>query len=150
MSVLAVAGLAAAAGFALILLAALTGRKPRPFEASLTFSQFEQTCYRLMDEMKLQIEEAEKSGPCIDLLVRNPAPIVGGLLLVRCLYLEPDGVVTAAQILELSNLVVQERVTKGVFLTTGRFTPDRATLTELAPIEFIDGEALRKRQAILL
>lgn len=134
-------------GFLLILVTALGAkRKVRTFEREpfLTSRQFEKVCLALLDEMRLVVEESDPGENKIDIRARNPAPIVGGELLIHCLYLSPQAVVGPERILELSNRIVSERVSKGIFITTGRFTPELSVLGELAPIEFIDGERLQQ------
>ena len=77
-------------------------------------------------------------------MARNPTPITGGQFLIHCLYSDKDAVIGSAEIIEFSNMIVQERLSKGIFITTGRFTGDIPAIGELAPMEFIDGEALRR------
>ncbi len=137
-------GAALTVGFALIVALALSGKKRGRFfqpEFSLSRDQFEKLAVALLEEMKLDIQERESVENQTDLLVRNPTPIVGGFLLVRCLYTnDPRMIIEATAILEFSNLILQERLSKGILMTTGRLTPDLPGLGELAPIEFIDGD----------
>lgn len=135
-------------GFFLIFLLALADKKAKSKEApghpSLSPSSFEKACLLIIEGMKLEIDEINKVEETrVDVLARNPTPITGGTYLVHCLHVEPGAVVTAPQILELSNMVVQERLSKGIFITNGRFTADLPGIGELAPIEYIDGEAFQ-------
>lgn len=137
-------------GFSLIFLIALSDKKrrqkiPPTQEKQLTQDQFEKACATIIEEMKLTIEEIRRSGEgWLDMIVRNPAPITGGQYLVYCLPADPEQVIGVTEIMELSNRVIQERLSKGIFLTTGRFTPEIPAIGELAPMEFIDGEAFKK------
>ncbi|MBI2082956.1 MAG: restriction endonuclease [Deltaproteobacteria bacterium] len=151
MSVFFVIGFGLAFGFFLIFLIALSDRKrkiqklPESFQSPI---QFYRSCLDLIDAMKLELIEKEEKGNQIDIMAQNPAPITGGLLLIRGLFLSPSSVVEISQILEFSSMVLQERVTKGIFITTGEFSPELKTVIELAPIEFIDGKkflALREK-----
>lgn len=156
--VLIIACGAVAVGFFLIFLLALAdkqARKKRPAseETGLTRPQFEKACVEVVERMKLEIEEilrTEDGG--LDIRATNPAPFIGGMLFVRCVYLEPGGVIPAAEVLELSSAIIQERLTKAIFITNARFAEDIGTLSELAPMEFIDGttlQGLMKKYSVL-
>ncbi len=139
-------------GFFLIFLLALSDKKrkaareggpgePRPY---VSFLQFQKACAQVVEAMKLEIEEVNQIGDArLDMIARNPTPFTGGQFLVHCLYLAPHETITAVQVIELSNMVLQERLSKGIFITTGRFTHEIPTIGELAPIEYIDGAALK-------
>ncbi|QQR80299.1 MAG: restriction endonuclease [Deltaproteobacteria bacterium] len=99
---------------------------------------------QILETMKLDLEEFHRTADNqLDIMAKNPAPFTGGEYLIQCLYVPSDYVVDAAKILELSNSIIQDRLSKGIFITTGKFTPDLSTISELAPIEFIDGEQFR-------
>jgi restriction endonuclease Mrr len=144
-------------GFFLILLLAMADRKSkqrRPqaaAEDALTRDQFDKACVEIIERMKLDIEEIQRTeDDNLDIRARNPAPVVGGEFFVRCVYLsEQDGRIQSAEILEMSNVIVQDRLSKGIFMTNGRFADDIPTLSELAPIEFIDGTRLAAMMADL-
>lgn len=134
-------------GFLLVLLLSLSDKKRRKRatdtpEKKLSFEQFGKACLNIIEGMKLEIESVNESeDSSLDIVAQNPTPITGGRYLVHCLSIDPKEVVASAEILELSNMVVQERYSKGIFMTTGRFTQDIPGIGELAPIEFIDGDA---------
>lgn len=133
-------------GFFLIFLLALSDKKAKlkepPGHPSLSPSSFEKACILIIEGMKLEIDEMNRVGETqVDVLARNPTPITGGTYLVHCLHVEPGAVITAPQILELSNMVVQERLSKGIFITNGHFTAEVPGIGELAPMEYIDKEA---------
>ncbi len=143
-----VLGLVAAAllvSFLLIALLALSGKRKRfEREPLVTPLQFETLCLALLGEMKLKVEETERTAAGLDILAENPAPLIGGKILVRTAYLAPETVIDLSRVLAFSNLVLQEHCLKGIYITTGRFAPELSTLTELAPMEFIDGERLEQ------
>ena len=132
-------------GFSLIFLLALSERKKKnssspPRGGGMNRVQFEKACVMVLEGMKLEIEEVTQSpGAQTDIIARNPTPFTGGSYLVRCLFVDREEVVGVNPILELSNMVLQERLSKGIFMTTGRFTTEIPTIGELAPMEFIDG-----------
>lgn len=139
---------AIAGGFFLIFLAALT-EKRRPSrtassERSLTLQELEKVCLALAEKMKLEVEAIHRSGDqTIDMIAQNLTPLTGGTYILHATLSGSDEVIGAAEILELSNLVVQERASKGIFITTGRFTTDLPGIAELAPMEFVDGKRLQ-------
>jgi restriction endonuclease Mrr len=135
-------------GFFLIFLLALADKKKKkthpPEENALSPVQFKKACVAVIENMKLELEEvAEISDEQLDILAVNPTPIVGSRFLVRCVHLPPEELVRSTEVLEFSNTLVQERLSKGLFITTGRFADDISGLGELAPIEFIYGSALK-------
>lgn len=149
MPVFLLAGIALLLGFFLILLSALFDRKKTTPSSSLeepliSLEVLQTVCLALVDEMKLQMIEAEKKENGIDLLAENPAPIIGGKYLFRGILLKKGETVPLPQIVEFSDTVTQERISKGVLVTTGQLPPEVSRLTELAPMELIDGERLKQ------
>jgi restriction endonuclease Mrr len=155
LQVLIVAFGAVGIGFVLIFLLALSDRlarkkKPTGEEPGLSRREFEKACVEVVERMKLQIGEIVRTeDDNLDIRAANPAPVVGGEFFVRCVYLDPGGVVQAAEVLELSNTIVQDRLSKGIFFTNGSFAADIPSLSELAPLEFIDGARLKTMMANL-
>lgn len=132
-------------GFSLILVAALAAKNKGVSSAPvvtqrLDFERFERMCCNLLYALKLEIDEISSTGlKELHIVARNPTPITGGVLLVQCYLLDKTEVVEAAQVIEFSNLIIQDRASKGILITTGQFTKELATISELAPIEFVDG-----------
>ncbi len=158
MEIFLVVGLALLGGFLLILVSGIASKKGKNNDISpqrtLNLLQFKKACRELIEVLKLSLEEEESNETRIDILARNPAPRIGGLLLIRGLYQPPSAIVPTTDVLEFSNMIVQERVMKGILITTGRFSPEVKTIPELAPMELIDGEELTRliaaHQIILL
>ncbi|HEX5038198.1 MAG TPA: restriction endonuclease [bacterium] len=156
MGVLIVAFLAVGVGFGLIFLLAFAdkqsrkrnaGKRPEP---DLAKPQFEKACVEIIERMKLEIHDIQRTDDDnLDIRAKNPAPVVGGEFFIRCVYLPDGGRIEAAEIIEMSNVIVQDRLSKGIFMTNGRFTEDLPAIGELAPIEFIDGARLKAISADL-
>ncbi len=152
LEVLILAFAAIGGGFFLILLLGMADKKSRARIAAmpsdgpeLTQMQFEKACVALTEAMKLDIDNIERSdGRTLGIRAKNPAPFVGGEFFVHCAYRSPQEKVTAAEILELSNMIIQDRLSKGIFMTNAGFTDDLASISELAPIDFIDGKKLQE------
>ncbi len=154
LQVLIVAFGAIGVGFALILLLALAdkqAKKKSPVEdGGLTQREFEKACVEVVERMKLEIGEIIRTADDnLDIRANNPAPVVGGEFFIRCVYLDPSGVIQSPDVLELSNVIIQDRLSKGLFFTNGSFAADIRSLGELAPMEFIDGARLKAMMADL-
>ena len=150
LEVLIVAFLGLGVGFALIFLLAFAdkqARKKNPAahaETEFTRPQFEKACVQIVERMKLQINGIERTDEnVLEIEAHNPAPIVGGHFFVYCVYLSPGEIVSAAEILEVSNMIIQDRLSKGILMTNTKFTDDLPAIGELAPLEFIDGVRLK-------
>jgi restriction endonuclease Mrr len=149
LDVLVIAFGAVGVGFALIFLLALSDRhakkkNPVSTEPDFTRTEFEKFCVEVIERMKLSIGDIQRTeDDNLDIRAMNPAPVIGGEFFIRCVYLEPGRLIESAEVLEMSNVIVQDRLSKGIFMTNERFSDDISTLGELAPIEFIDGERLK-------
>lgn len=137
-------------GFLLITLLAIADKKQKQSQIfttekkSLNQEQFEKASIQILEAMKLDLEEFHRNADNqLDIIAKNPSPVVGGTFLVQCFFVPENFLIEAPKILELSNMIIQDRLSKGIFITTGQFTPDLASISELAPIEFIDGEKFR-------
>lgn len=137
-------------GFALILLLAVADKRAKKQrveshkeEPGLTRTEFEKACVTVIERMKLTIDEIERTDAnVLEIKATNPAPIVGGVFFVYCVFLPAGEFVTSAEILEVSNMIIQDRLSKGILMTNTRFTDDLPAISELAPLEFIDGARL--------
>ncbi len=138
--------MAVSIGFLLIFLLALSEKRKRCItslfsEKKLTPEQFQKACTLIVEAMKLDIEEISNlEDQKLDIIAQNPTPFTGGKYLVHCLYVPSDRVIGSAEIIELSNMIIQDRLSKGIFMTTGKFTNEIGSIGELAPMEFIDGK----------
>lgn len=139
-------------GFVLIFLLALSEKKKikkadgasENGDLGLSAEHFQKACLLVVEGMKLDIEEINAtSEDKVDIMAKDPRPITGGQFLIHCLYRPRGETILSPEIIELSNMVLQERVSKGIFITTGRFTEEILSIGELAPIEFIDGNTLQ-------
>lgn len=143
-----IVGMALSLGFLLIFVAGFSGRKRNKATASEvelpSFTRFVRAISDLTEAMKLEILEANQSDDeqSLDIYAENRTPITGGRYLIHAELCPREAITSAAEIVEFSNVIVQDRLSKGLFITTGRFTPDLPAISELAPIEFIDGERL--------
>ncbi len=140
-------------GFFLIFLLGLDEKRrkasrPAHETVGLTQIQFEKACVEVIERMKLDIEGIERADENIlEIKAKNPVPFTGGDFFIMTIYLASEEIVTSAEILEVSNMIIQDRLSKGILMTNNRFTDDLPSLSELAPLEFIDGEKLKELMA---
>jgi len=139
-------------GFFVILLISLgsrehdAGSKQSEQDSLLSFKRFTRVSIDLVEALKLDITEIEENleQESLDIYAKNPKPYIGGEFLIHAVLCTPETVISAADIVELSNAVIQGRLSKGWFITTGQFTSELPTISELAPMEFIDGQKLEE------
>lgn len=134
-------------GILLILLMATQDqhKKKNAPQGSWTQHQFEKLCLQLVEAIKLEPGEIVRSSDqSIDIYAMNKTPITGGLFIIHCLFREPEQKIPTPEILEFSNLVSQERASKGILITTGKIDLEATLPTDLAPLEFLPGEQFRR------
>lgn len=147
MAIFFIVGFSLFVGFGLILLTALTSKKEIKkivVESGLTLDQFQKVCLALAEEMKLSLESYEATESGIDIRAKNNTPFTGGDFLVHGFYDPVGRSVPQPQVIEFSDMIVQERISKGIFITNSRFESDPRLISELAPMEFIDGGRLKE------
>jgi len=143
------------AGFFLIFLLGVAEKKrkaslPATDPEGPTQKEFERNCVELLERMKLNIESIERTDEnTLEMKAKNPAPLTGGEFFIYTIYLPVSEHVTAAEIIEVSNVVIQDRLSKGILMTNTRFTDDLPAISELSPMEFIDGARLKTMMANL-
>ncbi len=146
--IIIVAFFAMMAGFVLIFLLGLSDKKRKKItpdtkdQPNLLRQEFERACMSIIEGMKLEIRDAVRSGNGeLDIIAENITPITGGKYLIQCHYMEEGRrMVDSREIMEFSNLVSQEKATKGILITNGQITPEYHTMIELAPMELVDEE----------
>src|SRR3989338_8236598 len=102
-------------GFCLILLTALTSKKQVKItsgKSRLTLDQFQKICLALAEEMKLIVESYEATESGIDIRAKNKTPFTGGDFLVHGFYEPAGGLISQPQVVEFSDMIVQERISK--------------------------------------
>ena len=76
----------------------------------------------------------------IDIVAINPAPVVGGKLVVQCE--RQAGLVGVSVVRDLYGAVTHERATKGLLVSTSDFSADARRFAEGKPLELINGPQL--------
>jgi len=152
MSLFFVVGFAILIGFALIFATSLSGKKAADGIGTLQtgalphFDRFVRICRDILEAHKLDISEVHENAETqsVDIYCENPKPLIGGRLLAHCTLRAAEDVTSAAAVVELSSAIIQDRLCKGIFITTGQFTPELGAISELAPMAFIDGKELER------
>jgi hypothetical protein len=78
----------------------------------------------------------------IDIDASNPEPFVGGRILVQCKHRQRT--IGVATVRELYGVVTAQQASKGVLVTTGRFSLEAERFARDKPIDLIDGQQLGK------
>lgn len=158
MGVILLVVLAILAGFVLI---AIAGRSPvqhlveRPtgehgdmaqaVVESLSLSQFEALCLRLLEELGLVINgPVRRREQEIEISALNPQPIIGGDILVHCVLAQGERPVDSHAVQSLANTVKADGAAKGILITNGYFAEEVGPLSEGPPIELINAQRFRK------
>ncbi|MDO8461445.1 MAG: restriction endonuclease [Deltaproteobacteria bacterium] len=122
-----------------------TDPQGRVIHPTWTQHQFEKLCLQLVEAIKLEPGEIIRpSDQAIDIYATNKTPLTGGLFIIHCLFREPEQKIQMSEILEFSNLVSQERASKGILITTGKIDLEATLPVDLAPLEFLPGEPFRR------
>ena len=138
----------------LIFLLALSDKKRKsalplaPEERKATMDQFERACFQILEGLKLEVENSQRSSENeVEIFAhsgKETTDITSIGYIAFCKFIDKDQVIKPSEILELSSMVIQERRSKGFFITTGKFSPELSTLSELAPMSLIDGEQFQE------
>ena len=99
--------------------------------------QFERLMGELLERMgwRPRVTRRSRDGG-VDVDATNSEPITGGRILVQCK--RTTSVVGVGTVRELYGVVVGERATKGVVVTTAWFSPDAVAFARDKPLELID------------
>jgi restriction system protein len=111
--------------------------------ATIAPRDFELLVQSLLQRMGYQAQVTKSSGDGgIDVVAVNTEPIVGGTILVQCKRY--SGVVGSPMIRDLYGAMNHEGASKGVLITTSRFSLEAIKFAEGKPLELIDGQQLEE------
>ncbi len=150
--ILFVIGMAFVVGFLLIFATSMSGKKrfdgigKIADDQPLVYDRFIRVCKTLVESLKLEIDNIELSQDeqTIDIYAHSATPITGSSFLIHGALKTPQEPVSAAELVELSSAIIQDRLSKGIFITNSTFTEELPSISELAPMEFIDGKKLEE------
>lgn len=143
-------------GFVLILLIAITAPRAAPIDlkkesggselVELDAEQLGNIVAALLDKMGLEIDRMQGGkNEILEIYAINPAPMVGGKVLVHCLAAPPmTGKVNGQMIGTFIRAVRSAYVSKGLLFTTGTFTPDAHLEAQDAPVEIFDRDQIQR------
>ncbi len=111
----------------------------------MTQGDFEVVVKSLLEDMNLRIVSSTwVNDEEIDILARNPAPIIGGDYIVHGILVPEGAYVDSIRVIGLSDTVRAESALKGILISTGYFTEEVNKYTEGAPMELINVSSLRE------
>jgi len=119
--------------------------EPDDGSPTIDFRQFSKICMDICENLKLEIDDVNQLEND-ELIVRATTadPITQVQFLIVCYYLHKDDTLDNNKIMEISDQIVSERLSKGIIMTTGRIDEAAKNLPEQAPMEFIDGFKLQE------
>jgi len=99
----------------------------------------------ICENLKLEVEDVTQVDND-EIVVRaiTQDPITKVQFLVVGFHLHHSDTIENNKIMEISDQIVSERLSKAIIMTTGKIDPSVKNLPELAPMEFIDGEKLKE------
>jgi hypothetical protein len=116
------------------------------------FRLFTKFCTDLCEYLKLEISEI--SRPADDEIViraANANPITRVEYLLVAFHTAPGAEIPVTKVMEISDQIVSERISKGILVSPGHFAESVKGLPEVAPMEFIDGARMAElRKKIIL
>jgi len=114
-------------------------------ETAMDFRQFTKICMDICENLKLEIDDVNQLEND-ELIVRATSsdPITKVQFLIVCYYLHKDDTLDNNKVMEISDQIVSERLSKGIIMTTGRIDNAVKNMPEQAPMVFIDGFKLNE------
>lgn len=100
----------------------------------------------LLGKMGLEVDRVQGGGDeVVEIRAKNPAPVVGGELLVHCVPGQklPSGL-NGPRVGAFVRAVRSAYVTKGLLFTSAELTPDGRREAEDAPVEIFDRTAFQR------
>jgi len=120
---------------------ALSGLESRPNLLEMSPSEFEVLVANLFGKMGLEtkLTRSSRDGG-VDAVAFDTRPVLGGKVVIQAKrYKDAVGV---SAVRDLYGTMANERASKGILVTTGRYGPDAYSFSADKPIELIDGAGL--------
>lgn len=144
--------LAAVAALALFLMLALFARggptetiRPEDSKASLgalTLQELASVTSRLFSEFGFALMETHPRPDFVDLRMKDPTPVTGQTVYIRCLLTPSAGAVESSEVQAAADTARHEQMSKAVVVTSGPFSDEARLLARDTSLELIDGQAL--------
>ncbi|MCD4713993.1 MAG: restriction endonuclease [Clostridiales bacterium] len=105
--------------------------------------EFENLIHELLVKMGFEVETTKVTGDGgIDLVAYNKQPILKGKYVIQCKRWKST--VGEPVLRDLYGAVTHERASKGILVTTGKFTKNAIDFSEGKPLELIDNDEIRR------
>ncbi len=112
--------------------------------ADMEIERLQEIVLRLLDKIGLEIVELEAvDEQTLDVLARDPRPLLAGDYLVQCTALG-DGAVDGPQVVALADALRAAGANKGILVTTGFFSDDALRSAQDHPLELVGRRRLRE------
>jgi len=111
--------------------------------AALSPTEFESLIAKWLQSLGWAAKTTSRSHDGgVDVVAVNPDLLTGGTYLVQCKKYAPENVVGAAAIREFYGVVMDQAASRGLFVTTSRFSGDAEDFARGKPIALVDGATL--------
>lgn len=105
----------------------------------LSFREFSKICVDICEGLKLIITDITQTEMSeVNIRAHSKDPITKVEYLIVGFYCPQAQAIEAQKIMEISDHIVSERLSKGIIMTNGMIDHSLKNLPELAPLEFID------------
>ena len=122
-----------------------------PLDVETDFRRFTKFCMELCEYLKLEISDVTRpQSDEVVIRAANVNPITRVEYLIVGFYVAPHVEIAPTKIMEVSDQIVSERLSKGILITPGFFPESAKCLPELAPMEFIDGTKMNEMKGKII
>lgn len=122
-----------------------------PSDVELDFRRFTQFCMELCEYLKLEVTDLTRpQNDEVVIRAANVNPITRVEYLIVGFYVAPHVEIAPTKIMEVSDQIVSERISKGILITPGFFPESAKRLPEIAPMEFIDGTKMTEMKGKII
>lgn len=115
------------------------------YSHKMDYRQFTKTCMDICEGLKLEVQDVtQSSNDEVIIHATTREQITRVHLLIVGFHLLHDETLDNQRIMEISEQIVSERLSKGIIMTTGKIDKSIASTPELAPMELVDGADLQR------
>ncbi|MHB1846533.1 MAG: restriction endonuclease [Deltaproteobacteria bacterium] len=102
----------------------------------------ERLLHRLFQSMRFEVVSSDVRGPILDMVVRDPAPVVGGQVHVRGIVAADHGMVGEAEVQAALDLARGDSLAKAVVVSPLGFSAEARLAVRDTACELLDAPAL--------
>ncbi len=113
-------------------------------ETQMDFKEFQKVCMNICEGLKLEITDVSAASASeFNIRAISQNPITQVEYLIAGFHIPRTSELEVQRVIEMSDQVVAERISKGIVMTTGRINVAALrAIPELANLEYVDGQRL--------